>query len=415
MTVALKELSGQAREVSSGVVSLKAGSEMVKKSLLCRTGKFDGMYGEVTVSKELLEGIAELYNRVKAQAQNENDYAPILVDHVREVDLIKGRVLPDLSVQPWTDPVTGKEESGLYGSLRIDDAEAQQKVEDGKYAHLSISFDEDTFELFETSFVAVEAARGSIVLSKGGSMELEVKLNKALQKHSALAAAVKDARAKRKAKLLKMKAERLGLVKECDALMALAKEVSLSVKAAQLKGKFSEFIKLGKMNPSELKSMDFKELATLSEGGVKILLSSYEARPVSKDVHQYGQSGADQKKMATDLSPEKMREAIALQKAGKGVSLAADEEPDDEEMKKLAGEEEKPEEKEMKSYSMAEEEYQKCLEEISGVHSKLSEVVEKIKGMGGAVDEMAEGEEDDEKKEMAAEGEEEKESKEGEE
>ena len=227
----LKILHPHVKEVASGTVSLLSGGEMqpstkvgsiVKPALICYAGTFDGMYGEVTVTEEILAGLADRYNREKENPQNENAYAPILTDHVREVDRVKGRLLCGLSVQPWTNPSTGETTAGLYGSLRIDDQDAQKKVDDGSYAHVSISFDEETFELFEISFVAVEAARGAMVLSQknsqGGKMELSKKFASLSQKHKALAADVKLQREKRQVSLKKIKATEKDVMKTMTAL-----------------------------------------------------------------------------------------------------------------------------------------------------------------------------------------------------
>jgi hypothetical protein len=392
---------------------------LVREAVLCRSGSFEGMNGPVVVTKEMLEQLKETYLKVHAEPTNENDYAPILINHDRNVEFIKGRLLTEgMEVKEWKE-FDGKMQFGLFGKLRIDDEEAKKNVEAGKYAHLSISFDEEKWEIFEVSFVAVEAARGSIVLSQNEgdkNMELQKKLTTLSQKHQALAALTKESRKKRTAELSKITATATTLAKEIEALSKNASEIKLSIKASQVKGKFNELIRGGKMNPVELKKIDIKELAQMSENHLKVVLSSYEARPVMADVFQYGQTGSEVN-MSKKLTPENMREAIALQKAGKNsVVLAEGEDEQDEE--KLAangeehGEEQADKEKAMKSYAMDEEAYAKCLEEISGVHEKLSGVVESIKAMGGDVEKLAAEEKDEEKKELAIE---EKDEKEGEE
>lgn len=388
----------------------------IKRALLCRTGKFDGMYGPVVVDKDRLLGLLEKYQSVRAMPQNENDYAPILLNHDRNVELVKGRLLAEgLEVKEWKE-IDGILQFGLFGDLRIDDADAMKSVDSGKYAHLSISYDEETNEIFEVSFVAVEAARGSIVLSKnqkekaisqGGNVDLSQKLSTLSSKHKALAAAVKQSRTKRSAALSALVQKKNEVQREIESLQAQTKVLASTVKTAQLKARFSEIIKSGKMNPVELKAMDLAEMSTWSESQTKMLFASYENRPVSKDVFQYGQTSTEQKLSAKQMTPEKMREAMKLQKSGKGASLSALEEDEGESMSEG---EEKPEHKDgqegaekKESFAMGKEEFSQALEEMSGLHSKLSECVEKMKGMGADVEKMSADDKDDEKKEMAAE------------
>lgn len=422
MSVVLKNLSEKVKEVSSGAVALAvAGQPMTKKSLLCRTGTFEGLYGRVTVTTQMLKGIAERYNRDRATPQNENDYAPILKDHERKVDYVLGRILTGLTCEEWQDPATGEAQLGLYGELRIDDEEAKKKVEQGLYAHLSISFDEDTLELFEVSFVAVEAARRSIILSqketKKMSIELQQKFEKLASKKTALAAAIKEHRSARVEKVKSLSTASKALQTEAVELSKKAQAISLSVKTAQLKGKFSGFIKLGKMNPIEFKELDFTELAQMSEKSLQVVLSSYEKRPVSSDVIQHGQE-ARSEQVRTDLSKEAMRKAIELQRAGKTVALSdmpADggEDKGKEDIIEVPAMSEDP----MKSYTLSDEDWKKTLEEMGMVHTKLSEVIEKIKGLGADVEQLSAAEDDQDKKEqeLAADEKEEPIKKEGEE
>jgi len=396
-----------------------AAKSMVKRALLCRTGEFDGMYGSVTVDKARLEAMLKKYQQVRAEPANENDYAPILLNHDRNVELVKGRLLPtNMSVEEWRE-IDGEMQFGLFGDLRVDNKEAQEAVDSGQYAHLSISYDEDSNEIFEVSFVAVEAARGSIVLSKsqgGTNMNLESKHQALAMRHKALASMVKQSRKGRTKALAALIEKRSAVQKEIEALTKRSSELAFTIKTAQLKTRFAEIIRAGKMNPVEFKKMDIKELSSLSEGQLKIVFASYENRPVSSDVFQYGQTTAEQK-ITTDLSHSEMRKAMKLQKAGKGAALEVGDDKDVDDKKLSDDEKEKKdlaekEANEMKSYSMGKEEWDKCMEEMSGIHSKLAECVDKMKSMGQDEEKMASDEEDDKKKEeMAAEEEPNKEEK----
>ncbi len=310
-----------------GIIALAANGESLhKKSLLCRTGSFDGLYGPVEVTKEKLEAIASKYNTQRAKPQNENDYAPILTDHIREVDRIKGRILAGLCVEQWTDPETGNTEWGLFGDLRVDKPEAKEKVESGEYAQLSISFDEDTFELYEVSFVAVEAARRSIVLSKkqvpenqGVKMELQQKVNSLMAKQKKIASSLAARGSSMKALSQNIEKQRT----EISALSSKAQDLLLGFKKASLSAQLSHLVRLGKMTPAEKKAIDVGVLAALPEAAQKIALSAYQGRKPSSDLGQRGQVGADAPKVKA-LSASDMRKAIEAQKKGL-KSLSADE------------------------------------------------------------------------------------------
>lgn len=380
--------------------TLATKQDFSKKALMCRTGTFDGMNGPVTVTKEMLEGIAETYNLERKNPQNENDYRPVLTDHVREVDRVKGRILPDLEVKPWTDPGTGEEEFGLFGTLRIDNEDAREKVINGTYANLSISFDEDTFELFEISFVSVEAAKRSIILSNkistgGKKMAMPTKLMSLSKKHNALAAQVKQSRAKRQVALSALVAKKTEVEKDITNLMKKTGEIALSIKATQLKAQFQEFIRQGKMNPAELKDIDFKELSTLSESARKIVLSSYEKRTVSTDVLTFGQSS--DKKTSLDMSPAATRARMELQRKGQGVALAEEMPEHAEHDKEKLAEDDKDEKK---SFVMSEDEHSKHMQDMMECHSKLGECIDKMKSLGEDAGKISDEDAKDEKKEM---------------
>lgn len=381
----------------TGAINLSAkDGSLYKRTLICHTGLFDAMYGPVEVTKEKLEQVAELYNKQHATVQNDADYAPILVDHLRAADLIKGRVMPDLEVGEWIDPGDGTEGWGLYCTLRVDDEDAKNKVEgvngqNKKYAHVSMSFDDEgTYELFEVSFVAVEAARRAMVLSNGGkkmSTELQAKLSSMEKKHKTLLSSIKAAKAVRGAatlaaveNLAAAETEATGLA---IAIAATITKLKTSALSAQLKG----FIREGKLSKAEFDKLNVVEFAAMPASALKAILGSYAARPVSKDLFQHGQTGATSPVSAT-MSAAQMREAAKLQKTGKGAKLAeGDPKPEDK----------KPEDKEKEDSdsSLKYEDMEDAIKECEG----LGAVVEKLKGnfkrMGDQLKKLSEPDADD--------------------
>lgn len=390
---------------------LAAGDKSnLKPTLLCHTGKFQGMFGPVEVTLQDLQKMVSKYTEVRGEPANEFDYAPILKDHVRAADNTVGRLmLEGLEVKPWKTK-NSVQEYGLYGNLRIDDEVALEKVNKGLYANVSVTFDEDTLEIMEVSFVAVEAARGSIVLSKGEkTMKRKTKaLSQSGAKQSALSLAVTAHRTTRATSLAAHSGNLKSLSAQVTELVTKSNAIALSIKTGQVKNRFVDFIKQGKMNPVELLKLDPASLSQLPEVALSAVFSSYDARTPSKDIFQFGQSS--EKSVVVEISHEKMREAIKLQKTGKGVkSLAAGEEKVEDD-KKLSAEDQEKAKEMMKSYSMSEDEFKKCLEDMDAVSKQLSGVMEKITAMGGDVEKMqADDKKSDEVEKLAAE-EDEKES-----
>jgi hypothetical protein len=312
-----------------------AGASLFKKTLLCRTGTFMGAWGPIEITKERLERLSARYNLQRGKPQNENDYAPALINHNRDVELIKGRLMAGLVVAPWTNPETGVEEQGMFGDLRID--RDQDKVESGQYSQVSLGFDEETDEIYEVSFVAVEAARRSQVLGQGdGSMELQKQLDEANGRLQKLSAGVKTRRDARKAIVLAASVAVAPMEADIGALLSLIDAGRKKIKTVMLTSQLRGFVLTGKMPKAEFDGLKIEELADLPEAGLRALLGAYEKRSVSVHVRQFGQAGGGDGKaaIAAGASPAAVREAIALQQSGKkGARLDAG---DDDAAKKKA-------------------------------------------------------------------------------
>jgi hypothetical protein len=394
--------------ITSGQVnlSMQEGS-LFKRSLICRTGCFNGLYGPIQVTAEMLSRIAEKYNRERATPANQSDFAPIIKDHERRVDNVVGRILADLSVQDWSNPETGVTEQGLFATLRIDDELAKSKVVSGLYSQLSISFDEEASDLFECSFVAVEAARRSQVLSKGEpKMNVELKLQKLSKKHKAVLSKLSSNADVKLALGQSIAAGESDIALTQKAVAA----VMTSVRTAALSSQFKGFVKQGKMTKAEFDKLEVAALASLPKTAVTAVLASYDNRAVSSDIAQIGQTGAKPVKPA-ELTGDKMRAAIAAQRAGKAVSLSevpgAEQAPKDDKAKEDAAKqaatgEGDDGESDMSFSDM--DETMKHLESIGPMIEKLGSYMTKMKESLAKLQESKEsdsedGEESDESKE----------------
>lgn len=318
--------------LSLGVINLQATDGAIfKRTLLCYTGTFMGMYGTVTVTEEMLQAISDRFNRDYAKPKNEFDYPPILKDHIRDVDGVLGRVVAVGQPEDWENPRTGETVKAVFGDLRVDDDEAKGKVEKGKYSQVSISFDDDPSnlgELLECSFVAVEAARGAQALKgeermnlkelQASNTSLQSKLKNALALHSGFKkgtlAAAKSALAN------------LSLIgDEAKALSEEAQATRKNLKMNVLKAQFKGFVKAGKMEKAEFDKVEFESLCGLDKNSLSLVLKSYENRPVSADVQQIGDGGSPELSGENlSMTNEDMKNAIKLQKEGKKKPALAD-------------------------------------------------------------------------------------------
>jgi hypothetical protein len=321
--------------VPKGTVDLasKEGS-LYKRAILCREGIWEGAYGTCHVTAQLLEMLADRYNRQRAKPINENDYAPILKNHNRDIDGVIGRLIPPLTVEDMPDPETGVVGKALMGSIRIDDTEAQKAVDEGKYAQGSLNFDEQgQTEIFEWSFVAVEAARRSQVLEQGEnkmSVELQKQLEAANAKHQALSHKLAAQRGARKETLLAMATTLSASNTALASFDSMVKEVQLQVRQVALTSQLRGYIREGKLSKAEFDKLDVKKLSALDPEAAKIVLQSYEDRKPSADIIQHGQAGAKPVELGSIPAAEyrRMMEAQLSGKpyqpgaSGQGVALA---------------------------------------------------------------------------------------------
>jgi len=319
----------------------ESGPSLIKHALIVFEGTHQGMFGPVTLSKDFLKIMVDRFNREFANPKNENDYPPLLRDHSRSVEDVLGRMLPPLVLEDFENPRTGETVAAIFGDLRIDDADAQAKVLSGKYSQVSLSFDDDPNnlgEIFESSIVAVEAARGSQILTQGENMDLAAKLSQSQSKVTSLKAKLST-----KAILIKETRKSLSLTlksadtqaKELgDEIATTVASLRIGVVKAQLKG----YVKEGKLTKAEFDKIDLKAIATAGKATQDVLLSAYAGRTVSTDVEQIGSTDSkplDEKSTKKQLSAADTRELVKAQRENRKpvlsqvVNLNVDDEKED--------------------------------------------------------------------------------------
>jgi hypothetical protein len=379
----------------SGVILESKEGSLYKRAILCREGIWDGTYGTVHVTRPLLDMLAARYNVQRAKPLNDNDYAPVLKNHNRDVDGVLGRLLTPLVVEDFTDPETGIVAAALFGPIRIDDPEAQEKVEKGKYAQGSLNFDEQgQTEIFEWSFVAVEAARRSQVLEQGDktmSVELQKLLDAANAKHNALAARFASQKLARREVVLAMG--------NCLAQSQLAltsfetqmKEVSLQIRALGITSQLRGYIREGKMSKAEFDKVNVKELCALDPAAAKMVLSAYEGRKPSTDIVQHGQEGAQPIALKA-LPAAEIRAMVDAQLSGKEYT------PKLAQLDAADGDPKPGKEKEPKEGGDSESKFsdvEDTLKKLNEVMPGVAKLREHMKAMDEAIGKMKGSDEDD--------------------
>lgn len=142
-----------------------------RKALICYEGQFESLDGPVIVDKQSLELIAANYNGKVARATAKENgvikdkyLAPLQLDHKETASETIGRVMGNLTVEPYTT-LEGKEVYGLYGDVKISGADNIEKVEDGRWSNLSIGADFDKGVLSELTVTPFPAAAEASLLS----------------------------------------------------------------------------------------------------------------------------------------------------------------------------------------------------------------------------------------------------------
>ena len=335
------------KRVSVGIINLtghqkvqlqegQAQGALFKRALILFEGTFHGQFGEVKITPDFLGVMQERFNREFANPKNMFDYPPLLVDHDRKADLIKGRLVGPMSLEPWEDPRDGVTKMSLWSDVRVDDEEAQGKVIKGQYAHLSLSFDDDInnlAEVFELSFVAVEAARGAQALQKGEKMsvELQKNLDSAKSKITALKAKAKTRRTVLLAACASLSQNLEAMTadhkKGTEGLKATVTSLKMTVVTSQLKA----CVKEGRLSKADFDKLDVTKIAEMEPSAQTVILSSYQTRPISTDLIQHGMSGAKPlSEKGIQLTDGQMAKAIKLQREGKNFEAGEVTQPESE-------------------------------------------------------------------------------------
>lgn len=311
----------------------KSESVLEKEALLVYAGKFQSMDGEVDVTDDHIDRLATHHNsllsKVKRMATGDvpaKFYPPIQLDHSTSATMTVGRLFGDLRVGDMEDE-DGQKRKALYGRLRILGKENVEKVQDGRWTHLSIGADLESGKLNELTITPFPAAAQASLLTKGVekpkddslggeamdpkekerlgqylcdvkkmekekveehlskmSKEEQESLSKEADEHEAkMAAAKKEEEEKLAAKekeeeekkLSSRKAKAIELVKGFRTAHSGAK---LAIRERGIHTRLAALKAQAKISPAEIKKIEVAKLAKENDATIEAVLSSYEKR-----------------------------------------------------------------------------------------------------------------------------------------
>lgn len=300
-----------------------ATSEYIDKPCILLTeGTFQSMDGEVTITPEHLHKIVETYNSkidaIKATGRElvMADYHPAQLDHSTSAKDTIGRLIGPMYVEERDGKQT------LHGVIRFLGAENVERVQDGRYTHLSVGINNlETCELDEITVTPFPACKNAILLSnKGASMNEEEK--KKAEEEAKKLAEEKEAEEKEKEK--KLAAEK---AKEDDEIKAKKKleddekeenktklssiltgiktkqeGIRLAIKQSNIKARLSKLRAEAKLTPAEQKKIDVVRLSKMNEETITEVLATFENRQPVIHTPIYGSVNAvNPAKVANDI------------------------------------------------------------------------------------------------------------------
>ena len=309
-----------------------------KNCILLTEGTFNSMDGEVTITPEHLDKIAEVYNgkieAIKAQGREPvmADYQPAQLDHSTSAKDTIGRLVGPLAVADHN----GKK--SLFGVIRFLGSEAIEKVSDGRWTHLSVGINSlETCILDEITVTPFPACKDAILFSKGKKMnEDENKDKKDEEKNLSAEDATDDKKDEKKLtedkdeddkkdekkmsedkdeddkkeekKLTEDKDEddnkkekklaekedtehekgetdseeiqehKKKLSSAITSMKAKQENLRLAIKKANINSQFARLRREAKISPAEMKKLDVVRLAKSSDETIAAVLESFEIR-----------------------------------------------------------------------------------------------------------------------------------------
>lgn len=315
--------------------SLNTDKVLTKRARFVYVGKFDSMDGEVDVTKEHIEKLVAAHNAIidrLAGDENMVHFPPVQVDHSTSGWDTVGRVVGTLEARD--DVIDGKTVLAMFGTLRFLGADAVDRVNDGRWTHLSLGADLDGAKLNEMTVTPFPAAPKASLLSKLKGVPMDEQMA-ALKKHlmesdkmsekdaddklskmtddekkemsGRLAAPKEEPKDEPKPKDEKMAAVKTAFAKLTSGFKTAAKKTTVAVKTVQLTARLNGLRAKGKLTPAEQKGIDLAKLGALDKAAQDFFFDTYEKRGPVVLGGVYGRTSAeDIAKLAGDVKDKSM-------------------------------------------------------------------------------------------------------------
>ena len=305
-----------------------------RRALLCYTGKFESMDGEVEITPDHLKRLVENHNaRLKAlgSAIKITDYPPVQLDHSTSAEHTVGRLVGPLELGSHEGQVA------MFGHLRILGSDNLERVNDGRWSNLSIGADLESGELQEISITPFPAAKKACLLSaKFGGKQMnplckflmdteKIDQEEAMKRLEGMDDDAKEELTKKMKKRLSEQEDedktnmssddddedktnmssdededktnmssdeddedKKEMKKHLSACSKRVKSVALAIRRAKIGNTLARLKSEGRICPAEIKKMDLTKLAAASSETVDAVLATYEAREPIVHMGQYG-------------------------------------------------------------------------------------------------------------------------------
>ena len=154
-------------------VGQTVGDQLEKKVMLVYAGSFESMDGPVEVTPENIQALADNHNsllekvkRMVGASEVPLKYNPPLqLDHSTSAKDTVGRLVGNLEVGEHTID-EGVVTPALFGTIQIMGKDNIEKVEDGRWTHVSIGADFENNKITELSLTPFPAAADASLLSR---------------------------------------------------------------------------------------------------------------------------------------------------------------------------------------------------------------------------------------------------------
>lgn len=163
---------GKLEESEEGTTRDPKGNWIEKSVKMVYAGKFKSMDGDVEIKDEDIEKLISNHNslrsRLKRLASGEipiTSHPPIQLDHSTSATMTVGRLVGDFKEGIHEDELGGKHKA-LFSRMRIMGKENVERVEDGRWADVSIGADLESHKMTELSITPFPAAQGATMLAK---------------------------------------------------------------------------------------------------------------------------------------------------------------------------------------------------------------------------------------------------------